>query len=353
MKSMDKVQLGQRQIFLMKKENLAKRVQDYYAKNKNIDYLIQYMVAILVRSSLCAEEISESLIDLVREVYLTSESSGILRQYSPYFKNYFSENEWKQLITKLFKNDSNYFAGTEEARFYNNYLQKEGTLNNRREDLIYHVESIFEDANGKKHKLTIRDTDPTKDVELTTNILRTLTTLTVFETTGIRKFVEFVSYKTVGTLVATSYDVRKEEKALVNEENNVDNAKKIEQSSEAQEKLVQSETINNDTDKTLLVQQDFNSQLGVEKLISEDSNLNKANSNHASDVNILYETVDDFHVNRPLSGKKAAFLPQKRDTSYRHFAKSEAQIEEERSNKRLQREVNKQIGKKKKTKKRK
>ncbi|MGX6502173.1 hypothetical protein, partial [Enterococcus raffinosus] len=211
--NIEAVKLGQRQIFLMKKENLTKRVQLFYAKNKNMEYFIQYMVAILVRDSLSKGTFTEPLKNLIREVYLTLEPNDTMRQYSPFFKAFFNGSEWKQLIKKLFKNESAYFAYTEEARLYSSYLEESGTLNNRREGLIYHVETIFEDAEGKKHKLTIPDTDPTKDEALTANILRTLSTLTVFETGGVRKFVEFISYKTPGMTIATAFNSRKAEKA--------------------------------------------------------------------------------------------------------------------------------------------
>ena len=77
---MEAVKLGQRQVFLMKKESLTKRVQMFYEQTKNIEQLIQYMVAILVRNALNQGIFTEQLKELVREIYLTSEPNDTLRQ---------------------------------------------------------------------------------------------------------------------------------------------------------------------------------------------------------------------------------------------------------------------------------
>ncbi|MGG5370257.1 hypothetical protein [Enterococcus sp. AZ196] len=363
---MDAVKLGSRQIFLMKKESLTKRVQDFYASTKNNERLIQFMVAILVRNSLSQGIITEQLKELIREVYLTAEPNDTMRRYSPFFKRCFSGSEWKGLIKKLFKNESNYFANTEEARFYNNYLENEGTLKNHREDLIYHVESVFEDAEGKKHKLTIPDTDPTKSEEQTVNILRTLSLLTVFENAGVRKFVEYVSYKTPGLTIASAHNSRKEKKAAqASQTKNVtEAAAQAPQQEKEQKQFVQSIANKKETGQLLPADcETHHTQAHREELHSEaqddtrdsvpETNGNDSAppmSSPTSDGKKGQENLQPATKKKP---NKTAELPKRPDTSYMRYGKSEAQIEEERENKRLQREADRKNGKKKKRKKRK
>lgn len=358
---MDAVKLGQRQIFLMKKENLTKRVQDFYTKNQNIEHLIQYMVAILVRNSFSKGTFTEQLKDLIREVYLTLEPNDTMRRYSPFFKTYFNGSEWKELVKKLFKNKENYFAYTEEARFYTNFLEQAGTLTNCREGLVYHVESVFEDADGKKHKLTIPDVAPTKDEELTANILRALSTLTVFENAGVRKFVEFVSYKTPGLTIASSYNNRKVEKAAELQASTAEKqpvettAKNLQPEKEPKQgtKKTENQTVvaeapPNQTKKTYSEE----SLSEWVALSQKDSNSNRAAEppeNPTSDKLDEQSTADTSKKKR----RKSTGAPQKPDASYNRFGKSKTQIDNDRKNRYLKREVDKQNGKKKRKKKRK
>ncbi|MDU5335002.1 hypothetical protein [Enterococcus sp.] len=45
--------LAERQLFLMKVENLSKRVRAYFDRTQDVDSLIEYGVAILVRNFFC------------------------------------------------------------------------------------------------------------------------------------------------------------------------------------------------------------------------------------------------------------------------------------------------------------
>ena len=158
---MNVAKLAERQLFLMKAENLEKRVRAYYAQTQDVDSLIEYGVAILVRSFFCMGSFAELIQDLIQEVYFTVEPTAVMRQYLPYFEDYFTENEWQTIVNRLFGNHTTYLAQTEEARVNKGYLEQTGTLDNRIEGLVYRVEAVFEDTIGKKHKLTIRDTDST------------------------------------------------------------------------------------------------------------------------------------------------------------------------------------------------
>ena len=65
---MNVAKLAERQLFLMKAENLEKRVRAYYAQTQDVDSLIEYGVAILVRSFFCMGSFAELIQDLIQEV---------------------------------------------------------------------------------------------------------------------------------------------------------------------------------------------------------------------------------------------------------------------------------------------
>lgn len=353
---MEAVKLGQRQIFLMKKENLTKRVQLFYAKNKNMEHFIQYMVAILVRDSLSKGTFTEPLKNLIREVYLTLEPNDTMRQYSPFFKAFFNGSEWKQLIKKLFKNESAYFAYTEEARLYSSYLEESGTLNNRREGLIYHVETIFEDAEGKKHKLTIPDTDPTKDEALTANILRTLSTLTVFETGGVRKFVEFISYKTPGMTIATAFNSRKAEKAAQAAKEEKDEAGTVSQGAKqdsAEKKAVQKAADRNAKIPSLINDYKTNKAAKMEPSVKESSDKNDTATTTSEKSALSSNTDQAAEETSREKSNKPDLSSLTSDNAPNLFGKVRSQIKKGREDRRLKREIDKLMGNKKKKKKRK
>ncbi|MGO3791215.1 MAG: hypothetical protein ACTJG1_07030 [Enterococcus gilvus] len=60
--------LSKRQLFTMKPKSLAKRVQDSYQETQNTAFIIECLVAIMVRQALCREEFTQPLIPLIREL---------------------------------------------------------------------------------------------------------------------------------------------------------------------------------------------------------------------------------------------------------------------------------------------
>ena len=214
---MNVAKLAERQLFLMKAENLEKRVRAYYAQTQDVDSLIEYGVAILVRNFFCMGGFAELIQDLIQEVYFSVEPTAVMRQYLPYFEDYFTADEWKTVVNRLFGTHSDYLAQTEEARVNKSYLEQTGTLDNRIEGLVYRVEAIFEDTVGKKHKLTIRETDSTFDEAQTIQVLNILTTLSIFDTAAVQKYATYVSYQTSGKVIATAHNSRQKTKASAEE----------------------------------------------------------------------------------------------------------------------------------------
>ena len=68
---MNVAKLAERQLFLMKAENLEKRVRAYYAQTQDVDSLIECGVAIRVRSLFCIGSFPELIQYLIKEVYFT------------------------------------------------------------------------------------------------------------------------------------------------------------------------------------------------------------------------------------------------------------------------------------------
>ena len=317
---MDVAKLGQRQLFLMKWENLEGRIIKRFEQSQNVSEVIEYLVAVLVRSALCSRAISETLQALIRELFLTSEPSDTLRRYAPYFEEYCEKSEWKTIIKRLFRNEADYLACTKEARGYKEYLTKEGTLDIRQENHAYIVESFFEDMNGKRHKLTIREVDPNKAAPVVTKLLQILTTLTIFETNGVRKFVKFINYEGSGKIITTAYDTRLEE---------------VEDS--AQEPSA--ETVSNDTKTRASSKKTGN--------VNQLANERKQATTPHNKANVTPTPATAASKQKP-NAKKHSAIPKKPDTAYLRYGKTTERIEKERENRRLERKKNKLLKKKKK-----
>jgi len=320
---MDVAKLGQRQLFLMKWENLEGRILKRYEQSKNTSEVIEYLVAVLVRSALCSRAISETLQALIRELFLTSEPSDTLRRYAPYFEEYCEKNEWKTIIKRLFRNEADYLAYTKEARAYKEYLIEEGTLGIHQENHAYIVESFFEDMNGKRHKLTIREVDPNKAAPVVTQLLQMLTTLTIFETNGVRKFVKFINYEGSGKIITTAYDTRLEE---------------VEES--AQESL--DEKASNDTKTGASSKKTGN--------LNQLANERKQTATPQDKANVT-PTPATAAPKQKSNAKKASAIPKKTDPAYLRYGKTTEQIDEAREKRWLERQKNKILGRKKKKKK--
>ncbi|MDT2661369.1 hypothetical protein P7E02_15950 [Enterococcus hulanensis] len=189
--------LNQRQIFGMKKENLAKKINQYYSETRDLASVLEYIVAILVRNALVTSDFSLFMNELVRELYLSAEPNEVLRRMSPYFQDYFTKREWDTVIKRLFKSKTNYFQNTKTARENQKHLTKPNTKKAPLDDREVAIESVFQDANGKNHKWTLRDADPLKEKKDFEPILAILTTLSIFENNGVRRFVQLVGSKRI------------------------------------------------------------------------------------------------------------------------------------------------------------
>lgn len=188
-------QLGQRQLFCMMRSSLEKRMGTFYEEQKDAATFIECAVAILVRHAVTIEDFSFLCRDLVREVFLTAAPCRALKLFSVFFESYFEAGEFTQVRNRLYKNEAEYLAITEETRLYKTYLADKDPT--RRDSLANHqfvLRSIFKGENGRKHTWNLKKAHPTKDEEEISGALRILPMLSIFETNGVRKFAEFVEF---------------------------------------------------------------------------------------------------------------------------------------------------------------
>lgn len=192
--------LNQRQIFVTKRSTLELKALSYFDETKNSASLIEYVVAVLVKNAIVVGDYSLFLYDLIRELYLSAEPNAAMRNYMPYFQNYFSKNEWNSIINRLFKSKTLYFQNSKAARDSYAHLMKPTTkreLLDGEKNRKVNIESVFEDEKGKRHKWVLSDVDPLKDKEDFRPILEILTTLSIFEGNGTRKFTKLIKSKRV------------------------------------------------------------------------------------------------------------------------------------------------------------
>ena len=346
---MNVAKLAERQLFLMKAENLEKRVRAYYAQTQDVDSLIECGVAILVRSFFCMGSFAELIQDLIQEVYFTVEPTAVMRQYLPYFEDYFTENEWQTVVNRLFGNHTTYLAQTEEARVNKGYLEQTGTLDNRIEGLVYRVEAVFEDTIGKKHKLTIRDTDSTFSESQTIQVLNILTTLSIFDTADVRKYETYVSYQTPGKIIATSHNSRQKTKPTAKEPETIAAQQDAQQSEKAPKKMVaaaktRSSAAPASTEATKQTASSNNTSL------RKNTTLKKNQSSPTSlpkNTNTSDSPSPNPELKRKASGNKANELLDQPDTSYKRLGKSEEQIQSNRDGRKLKNRVNNALGRSK------
>ena len=318
---MDVKKIGTRQLFLMKRESLEKKIVTYYEQSGDADSVIEYLVAVMVRNALNLTGAFSFLCkDLLRDLFLTVEPTDTLRLFLPFFKEYFESKEWEGLIKQYFGSPSEYFAQTEMIRSFKNAFEKQGSLDLYREGLVYDIRSRYEDAAGKRHLLTIRDVDPNKEEMLVAEILEVLTLLSIFEVDGVRKFVALVDYKGGGHVETTSYKVGK--------------AKQTQED-------------------TIVEEAPTNTKTKKQPVVAATAAPSPKKSNKLS----YEEAAAIVEAEYPLPGEEASStespshnavdLPPKPKSSHVRFDKTPEQVEEEQRQKNLKRRLDKQQGKKK------
>ncbi|MBO0410136.1 hypothetical protein JZO81_03660 [Enterococcus hulanensis] len=121
------------------------------------------------------------------------------------------ESEWSNVIKRLFKNENAYYKATKKMRIHEGNLKNRGSAALAGNYDSYTLDSIFEDANGKKHTWKLRDADPRNTLEETRRILIVLTSLTIFQKGDVRQFAKFLDCEFKGTTTLYSTKQPKEQ----------------------------------------------------------------------------------------------------------------------------------------------
>ncbi|HCM85925.1 MULTISPECIES: hypothetical protein [Enterococcus] len=208
--------LNERQLFRMKRENLEKRINQYYAETHDSEAVLEYGMAVLVRNAIVMEDYSFICKDLIRKIFLTSEPSKKMQDYCLYFYDYFDYSDWEIVRKRLFKHKAEFSELTRPIRALtklvraaaaptfdtvddiltmitkNDTEERKANAFANKDRYTFLYKSFFEDANGKKHNLTFRHADISKSDEEFYSLLEILTKLTIFEKDGTRRFTEIV-----------------------------------------------------------------------------------------------------------------------------------------------------------------
>lgn len=347
---MDVAKLGQRQLFGIKKENLMKRVSLYFEQKQHAAEVVEYLVAILVRHALCVSDFSlQPLNELIQQIFLTATPNNTLRRHCVYFQDFFSEDQWQSVIRRLFSNEEEYHEFTKETRLYKNLLAKKSRETSEKSDFQFDIVSTFKDANGKRHTWTLRDTKKIHSKEETAEVLKILSTLTIFQTSGVRRFAEYVKFKSKKSCIDTEHEAAQvEPKEVV--------AIKEEQPHKAkgqQEPM----TITSTSSINESIQTDH----------AHLSNAPSKTSNPADQADVTKEAarfpfpgemppneLEDDPAKLHLAGTKnspvqqSIPIPETGNTFNMYYGKSNEQIQQEREERKLAKKLKKILGRKKK-----
>lgn len=340
------VVLGQRQLFCMGEKGLRKRLVQYYQQTKNTATVMEFAVAILIRQALCVSDFSDTCKTVLREILLMSQPNDTLRRYCVLFQDYFTDEEWQGVILRLFSNAAEFRKLTKETCLYKTLLDKKNQETSKVSDYQFNIVSIFKDANGKRHTWTLKDAKKVCSEIETSEVLKILTSLTIFQVSGVRRFTEYVKFKSPKTCI----DAEHEEMSVEQTETTQDtlNQKTAGSKNEA---LIQSMADQSaKSSQSPLSADEAVRALTHEELMAEiDAKYplpGELSQNAAALVKETASPAKKTAGNSELSGKiKPKDMLQKPDTTYERYGKSMERIMNERKDKQLQREVNKLLGK--------
>ncbi|MGG5370601.1 glycosyltransferase family 1 protein [Enterococcus sp. AZ196] len=183
--------ISQITLFTMGKINLEKRISQAYAESSDADAVIQYIVAVLIRQSLCISDFSDFCSELIREIFLYAEPTDVLRKLCPLFRDSFKGGkEWEEVTRRLYKNKNEYHRFNNRLSECKKYLFVPTTPVEETDGQQYKLLSTFEDAVGKIHTWSLRDADIRSSGMKIDAVLELMSSLTIFEKDGIRRFVK-------------------------------------------------------------------------------------------------------------------------------------------------------------------
>ncbi|MGM0213799.1 hypothetical protein [Enterococcus sp. AZ109] len=186
--------LSQRQIYTMGVESLAARFQYFFDQTQDSPYIIQCAVAVLVRNALCTADFSFFAKELICSLFLTSHPRELrsVRHLCVYFADYFTPEEWQTVTTRLFKTNAEFLRLTQNTRAHIEKLKPFLYSTSRPVETKASLVSVFTDENGKRHGWTLSNVDPALTSQQCYDLLKILTSLSLFKKEGVRRFAQVI-----------------------------------------------------------------------------------------------------------------------------------------------------------------
>ncbi|EOH94270.1 hypothetical protein [Enterococcus pallens] len=213
------IQLGQRQLFSMKRSSLEKRMNDFFKISRDSKYIIECAISLLVRNSLSAADFSFVAKELIRSIFLTDDAIRSMPFSCLYFRDYFSNDEWQTVITRLFGHQQTFQQVTKDMQASLEMLRPHFISGERPTKKKTNMISYFKDEADKRHSWNLSNVNPDITKEEHFHLMSILSTLTIFHKEGVRKFAtpiyaDFLVYH-------PSYDTRNEEEASALQAKNI------------------------------------------------------------------------------------------------------------------------------------
>ena len=188
--------LQQTQLFSMKRPGLERRFTENFEEQRSVKHTIESAVVVLVRNAFSPTDYSYLAQELICRLFLTSDVQELasVRHFCVLFKEFFTPEQWEKVISRLFESQEEYLTVTQTLREKTDHLHSMLHSGSRDAKEFMNISTVYKDANGKKHRFTLKDADPCYSIEETTELLSILNTLTILEKDSVRRFTELVRY---------------------------------------------------------------------------------------------------------------------------------------------------------------
>ena len=184
------------QLTTMKRKGLERRFSEHFAEHRAIQHIVESAVFVLVRNAFSPDNFSFLGQELICRIFLEGNVQELasVRHFCVYFKEYFTPEHWEKVLSRLFESHEEYLAVTQTTREKTDHLHEMLHSGSREAKELMNISTVYKDANGKKHRFTLKDADPCYSIEETTALLSILSSLTILEKDGVRRFTELVRY---------------------------------------------------------------------------------------------------------------------------------------------------------------
>lgn len=189
--------LEQRQLFNTSREKLEQRFLEYYQETQDSAYMIECAVAVQVRNAYSRDDFSFFMKDFIRSLFLTGKKLPENRNLYFFFRDYFTEEEWRTLVKKLFESPEEYLTYASKNQATLKTLGPYLSSGSREVEEDATLVAQFEDGAKKPKILKIRRiarqvVPPAHSRDL----LHIMTYLSIFQRNGVTCFAKIIKAHT-------------------------------------------------------------------------------------------------------------------------------------------------------------